>query len=170
MSTEARTNLPGVEEVQRLVEELDDLWSRYKTRCSEAVKKWEKVRINLVEKIAMIKGTIASIEKEIEDLYVKTEIGLISPEKAAVKMDKLGEEKGAFERGLREIRSIFEELEKWSRRHVEQARLSVSESKEIIENKIEEIRERAEKGEISKETAKEMIEELRGLSDEHSSS
>ncbi len=167
MNKEEKVTLPGVDEVRALFEELDKLWSEYKARCSEAIKRWEEIRINLVEKIAMIKGTIASIEKEIEDLYVKTEIGLISPEKAAVKMDKLGEEKGALEQELREIRKVFEELEKWSRKHIEQAQLSLSESKELIENKIEEIKEKAEKGEITEETAEKMIEELRNLSDKH---
>jgi len=167
MNKEEKVTLPGVDEVRALFEELDKLWSEYKARCSEAIKRWEEIRINLVEKIAMIKGTIASIEKEIEDLYVKTEIGLISPEKAAVKMDKLGEEKGALEQELREIRKVFEELEKWSRKHIEQAQLSLSESKELIENKIEEIKEKAEKGEITEETAEKMIEELRDLSDKH---
>ena len=167
MNEDEKVTLPGVDEVRALFEELDKLWSEYKARCSEAIKRWEEIRINLVEKIAMIKGTIASIDKEIEDLYVKTEIGLISPEKAAVKMDKLGEEKGALEQELREIRKVFEELEKWSRKHIEQAQLSLSESKEIIENKIEEIKEKAEKGEITEETAEKMIEELRDLSDKH---
>jgi len=97
--------------------ELDNLWDTYKNTGMDLISRWDKYRVRVLDKVSKLAGIVSSIQRELNELKVKVELGLLDEEKANRRIERLDEKLKTLESRLISLRNFLETFEKWSLTH-----------------------------------------------------
>jgi len=130
--------------------ELNEMWREYCESASRTLGDWEIDKVEILERLSKLTGYISRLEEEINELYVKAEIGLIDRDSMAERVERLEAEKRSMEERIEALRNALEEIERRAEPHRGRVLLALlPSSREEIEEKIRELEERYQRGEIS---------------------
>jgi len=151
------------ENLEQFFEDADRAWSEYTETVKRCLLEWERRRPLLSEKIAVLKARIGSNLKEIEELRVKADLGIIDEEKAQRKINALSEESVNMIHELETTWLTFERNVYKAILHMRRIGLPPDISKEDIESKLKDLESSFKRGIIS---SKDVFDELKRLLDE----
>ena len=152
-------------ELENSFERLDEMWRLYREESTRVIKLWEGLRIALIDNLARLSGMLSRIQTEMEELYVKAELGLMSSEKVSQRISQLEAEKKRIEEELNDLRSVFRKFEEWSKRHKKNARIvgiSGVEDAAAMLRRLEELKQREAISEREYESIKRELENIIG--------
>ncbi len=150
--------------LEDLFKEIDELWAQYRSRAKDAIEEWDKSRVELLEKISLYVGFLTSIERELEELTVMVELGLLSKEKVSEKMEYLFRRREELKLKINELKETLEQFEKWALTHRKRiGPITTISGEEELRSKLEELERLKERGTIDEKTYKRLKNELEAL-------
>ncbi len=153
----------ALEELEEDFNRLDEMWKVYREESARVIKRWEGMRVGLLDKVAKISGVLSKIERELEELYAKIELGMLSSDKAAERINKLEETRAKLEGGLNTLKGTIEKFENWSRKHRKLARVVAIGGEEDILKMLETLEKLKQAGSISEDVYERIRKELQEL-------
>ncbi len=147
-------------DLENIFDGADRIWEEYSGAVKRSLLEWEKLRLSLAEKIAVLKTKISTNLKEMEELKIKVELGLIDEEKAQRKIDALSKENVEMMRELEAAWLVFEKNTLKSILHAMRLGLPLDITPEEVERKIEELENSYKRGIISSNETYEEIKKL----------
>lgn len=110
------------EALKSLLDKLDEQWSSYWSNVKSFLSEWEKVRLELLERIAKIEGLLKAINIQLEEIQVKRELGLIDSKASAEQEAELKSRQAEVENRLNALKEFLEDIE--ARANVHRERVS----------------------------------------------
>jgi len=110
------------EALKSLLDKLDEQWSSYWSNVKSFLSEWEKVRLELLERIAKIEGLLKAINIQLEEMQVKRELGLIDSKASAEQEAELKSRQAEVENRLNALKEFLEDIE--ARANVHRERVS----------------------------------------------
>ena len=164
-------NEEELRELEDNFERLDEMWRLYREESARVIRLWESLRIALIDNLARLSGMLSRLQAEMEELYVKAELGLVSSEKVSQRISQLETEKKRIEEELDSLRAVFRKFEEWSKKHKKNARIvgvSGVEDVATMLRRLEELKQRGAISEREYEKIKRELENILGSSTESS--
>ncbi|QOJ79690.1 hypothetical protein IG193_04345 [Infirmifilum lucidum] len=150
-------------DLENIFDSADKIWEEYSVTVKRSLLEWERLRPALTERIAVLKTRISTNLKEMEELKIKVELGLIDEEKAQRKIDILSKENVEMIRELEATWLVFEKNMLKSILHAKRLSLPLDITPEEVEGKIEELESCYRRGVIN---SSETYDELKKLLNE----
>jgi uncharacterized coiled-coil DUF342 family protein len=148
------------ERLEEIFERVNQLWEEYRKAALEAISEWEKARIPITERVNVLKTLITTYSKELEELQVKAELGLVDAEKANEKIARMSSELEEYKAELDSLLNILEKFERLAFIHLKRAGLPVPTSAAELKQRIMQLEELFKEGLIDEDTYKRIKEGL----------
>lgn len=137
--------------LESLFDVADKIWEDYTAQVKQSLLNWEKLRPLLLEKITILKTRISSNLKELEEIQLKVELGLLEEEKSQKKFNSLSEETISLIHELETLVILFEKTTLKSIQHMKRIGIPLDITPEDIQRKIDETDHSFREGIISSE-------------------
>ncbi|MEZ0345516.1 MAG: hypothetical protein ABWK01_03115 [Infirmifilum sp.] len=152
------------ETLGQLFSSADSAWEEYASTVKQSLLEWEKIRPVVLERIAVLKTRISSNLKEIEEIQVKIELGLLDEEKSSKKINVISEETVRMIHELENIWLNFEETTFKSLLHMRRVGIPLDLTPQDVHRKIENVERSFKEGIISSKDVYERLKKI--LADE----
>ncbi|MEM1690593.1 MAG: hypothetical protein QXG48_05100 [Thermofilaceae archaeon] len=111
-------------ELERELDELDNLWSDYSNRVKRVMDGWEKIKVKLLERISKVSSLLRAVNEDLEKIDVEIILGIASEEERRGEKEKLIEMKNKLENRLKALQMFLEDIESRIVEHSEKIRTS----------------------------------------------
>ncbi|MEM0023661.1 MAG: hypothetical protein QW407_01640 [Thermofilaceae archaeon] len=111
-------------ELERELDELDNLWSDYSNRVKRVMDGWEKIKVKLLERISKVSSLLRAVNEDLEKIDVEIILGIASEEEKRGEKEKLIEMKNKLENRLKALQMFLEDIESRIVEHSEKIRTS----------------------------------------------
>ncbi|MEM1567966.1 MAG: hypothetical protein QXI84_05765 [Thermofilaceae archaeon] len=118
------SELEARRELERELDELDNLWSDYSNRVKRVMEGWEKIKVKLLERISKVSSLLRAVNEDLEKIDVEIMLGIASEEEKKSDKEKLIEIKNKLESRLKALQMFLEDIESRIVEHGERIRTS----------------------------------------------
>ncbi len=147
-----------------MFDRLDRMWREYEDEVLKVLERWSKFRLRVLNEMSQYAGMASRLDAEIEELVVKSEIGLEDPEEVRGRVEELRRRREEIERRLEALRRFYERFERRSEEH--RARVGypgmVSGAEELRE-RLERLEGMRERGEVPEPLYRRLRAEMLGV-------
>ncbi|MEM1714539.1 MAG: hypothetical protein QXE91_02005 [Thermofilaceae archaeon] len=118
------SELEARRELERELDELDNLWSDYSNRVKRVMEGWEKIKVKLLERISKVSSLLRAVNEDLEKIDVEIMLGIASEEEKKSDKEKLIEIKNKLESRLKALQMFLEDIESRIVEHSERIKTS----------------------------------------------
>ncbi len=146
--------------LEELFRRAGELWEQYREAALEAISEWEKTRIPIAERVNVLRSLITTYEKELEELQVKAELGLVDAERAREKIARMSEELESYKAELGQLMELLERYDNLALIHLKRAGLPAPATAAELRQRLMQLEELFKEGLIDEDTYRRIKEGL----------